>query len=243
MNNDSSPANREKICFLVPSTTRGTGWKDIKETHLYRTLLWSLDEHCPNFDISVFIGYDRDDPIYSVFENRQVINAVFMKFQIVWLEQNPDPGNVVKVWNSLGKEALKHDFEYLMVLGDDIQLPKDSSWLRVFQKDLRKNQNIGWSAGWSNNDAIATQFLIHKTHIDIFGFIFPPSLRNWYCDDFLNNVYPDKYNSWRKSYHLLNVGGTPRYTPLNDKKLSEMLVKRHRPQIGRFLNQIDRINI
>ena len=243
MNNDSNPANREKVCFLVPSTTHSTDWTDIKETHLYRTLLRSLDEHCPSFDISVFIGYDSDDPIYSIFENRQVINAVFLRFQIIWFEQEPEKGNVVKIWNSLGKQAIDHGFEYLMVLGDDIELPKDASWLRVFQKDLKKNQNIGWSAGWSNNDAIATQFLIHKTHIDIFGFIFPPSLRNWYCDNFLNDIYPDKFKSWRKSYKLLNAGGLPRYNPLNDAKLCAMLVKRHKPQLNRFLNQIDRINI
>jgi len=243
MNNDSNPANREKVCFLVPSTTHSTDWTDIKETHLYRTLLRSLDEHCPNFDISVFIGYDSDDPIYSIFENRQVINAVFLRFQIIWFEQEPEKGNVVKIWNSLGEQAIDHRFEYMMVLGDDIELPKDRNWLRVFQKDLKKNHHVGWSAGWSNNDAIATQFLIHKTHIDIFGFIFPPSLRNWFCDNFLNDVYPDKFKSWRKNYKLLNVGGQPRYNPLNDAKLCSMLVKRHKPQLNRFLNQIDRINI
>tara|TARA_R110000822_G_scaffold203463_1_gene340364 strand:+ start:288 stop:788 length:501 start_codon:yes stop_codon:yes gene_type:complete len=166
-----------------------------------------------------------------------------LRFQIVWFEQKPEKGNVVKIWNSLGQQAIDDGFDYLMVLGDDIELPKDASWLRVFQKDLKKNQNIGWSAGWSNNDAIATQFLIHKTHIDIFGFIFPPSLRNWYCDNFLNDIYPDKYKSWRKSYKLLNAGGLPRYNPLNDAKLCAMLVKRHKPQLNRFLNQIDRINI
>lgn len=234
---------RDKIAFLVPSTTRNRDWKTIEETYLYDTLLRTMEQSPPDFDITIFIGYDKNDPIYQEFENRQIINAVFMNFQVIWCEFPPDPGNVVKVWNSLANTALEHNFEYFMVLGDDIKLPKDRNWLRVFQKDLRKQQNIGWVSGWSNNDAIATQFLIHKTHLDIFGFIFPPSLRNWFCDDFLNNVYPQKYKSWRKNYTLLNTGGSPRYQPLNDKKLCEMLVKRHKPQIARFLNQMDSINI
>jgi len=239
---DTTP-DRDKICFLVPSTTRGREWKTIQETYLFNTLLRTMEQSTPDFDITVFVGYDKDDPIYKVFENRQVINAVFMNFQIVWCEFPPEPGNVVKVWNSLAKTALEHNFEYFMILGDDIKLPKDRNWLRVFQKDLRKQQNIGWVSGWSNNDAIATQFLIHKTHLEIFDFVFPPALRNWYCDDFLNNVYPQKFKSWRKNYQLLNTGGNPRYTPQNDKKLCEMLVRRHKPQIARFLNQKDFLNI
>eukprot|EP01043_Picozoa_sp_COSAG02_P088374 COSAG02_NODE_25499_length_657_cov_0.915771_1_plen_73_part_10 len=45
----------------------------------------------------------------------------------------PDPGNVVNVWNTLARKALHQGFEYFMVLGDDIQLPQ-GNWLEVFVK-------------------------------------------------------------------------------------------------------------
>ena len=140
----------------------------------------TLDNHTPPVDISVYIGYDRDDEIYSKEEERLKVNAIFMKFKIVWIEFEPDPGNVVAVWNGLMKVALSHKFNWFKILGDDIRLPNDPSWLRVLQKGIVKNNYVGWGAGYSNNDNIATQFLIHRTHWEIFEFVFPPQLKNFF---------------------------------------------------------------
>ena len=43
-----------------------------------------------------------------------------------------------------------------------------------------------------------------------------------------------------KNYQLLNVGGEPRYEPKNDNKLCEMLVKRYKPTLSRFFNNINK---
>lgn len=225
------------VAFIVPTTSRNRNWKNVADSDLYKTLLTSLDRYTPHLGITIFIGFDKDDPLFSIFEQRQKINAVFSKFKVIWRQLEPDHGNVVKAWNHLANVAIFEGFEYIMVLGDDIKMPNDNCWLRVFQKRLKSQNNVGWSAGWSNNDQIATQFLIHKTHIDIFGFVFPPALTNWFCDNWMNDIYPDKWKSWFKSYPLLNTGGDPRYIPLNDKVLAERLVKRHRPSLNRFLNQ------
>ena len=124
-----------------------------------------------------------------------------------------------------------------MVLGDDIVCDKRKEWLGIFIKNLKNNNNIGFSAGWSNNDKIPTQFLIHKTHIDIFGFVYPPQIYNWYCDNWMAQVYGKKFGNWLKDYKLLNVGGEPRYTPNNDKRLCDMLVSRHRKKIIKYINK------
>ena len=227
--------------FLVPSTTRNRDWESIEETYLYNTLLRTLDKHTPPVDISVYIGYDRDDEIYSKEEERLKVNAIFMKFKIVWIEFESDPGNVVAVWNGLMKVALSHGFNWFKILGDDIRLPNDPSWLRVLQKAIVKNNYVGWGAGYSNNDNIATQFLIHRTHWEIFEFVFPPQIKNYFCDDWMNEVYPEKYKIWRKDYPLLNTGGLPRYIPRNDRKLCDMLVRRHKKEIPEFLNMVAKI--
>ena len=227
--------------FLVPSTTRNRDWESIEETYLYNTLLRTLDKHTPPVDISVYIGYDRDDEIYSKEEERLKVNAIFMKFKIVWIEFESDPGNVVAVWNGLMKVALSHGFNWFKILGDDIRMPNDPSWLRVLQKAIVKNNYVGWGAGYSNNDNIATQFLIHKTHYEIFEFVFPPQIKNYFCDDWMNEVYPEKYKIWRKDYPLLNTGGLPRYIPRNDRKLCDMLVRRHKKEIPEFLNMVAKI--
>ena len=233
--------NENATAFLVPSTTRNRDWENIEDTYLYTTLLRTLDNACPDIPISVYVGYDNNDPIYSKDEERLKLNAIFMKFKIVWIEFKPDPGNVVAVWNGLIKVAMGHGFQWFKVLGDDIRLPNDPAWLRVFQKQLKKQNYIGWAAGYSNNDAIATQFLIHKTHWTIFEFVFPPQIRNYFCDDWLFNIYPEKYRYWRQDYPLLNTGGRPRYEPNNDKKLCSALLRRHKKEIPEFINMISKI--
>jgi len=232
--------NDNATAFLVPSTTRFRDeWETIEDTYLYTILCRTLDQHCPAVPISLYIGYDKDDRIYGKEEERLKLNAIFMKFQIVWVEFQPDRGNVVAVWNGLFKVAMSHGFQWFKILGDDIRLPNDPSWLRVFQKAIVKNNYVGWSAGYSNNDDIATQFLIHKRHWEIFEFVFPPLIKNWYCDNWMNEIYPDKYKTWRKDYPLLNVGGHPRYNPRNDRKLCDVLVKRHNKDLKEYFDLVN----
>jgi hypothetical protein len=117
-------------------------------------------------------------------------------------------------------------------------MPNDIGWLGCFINKLKKNKNIGWAAGWSNNDQIPTQFLVHKSHYDIFGFFYPPQIHAWYCDNFMAEIYPNRFRVWLKSYPLLNLGGDPRYIPENDSKLCEILVRRYKPKLNSYLNKI-----
>ena len=235
MNADTATA------FLVPSTTRRREWSSIEETYLYSILLKTLNDHPPPVDISIFVGYDDDDPIYSKEEERLKLNSQYLDFNIIWVPFTSEPGNVVRIWNGLCIEAMKHGFQWFKILGDDIRLPNDPSWVRVFQKQLKKQNYIGWAAGWSNNDQIATQFMIHKTHWQIFEFVYPPAIKNWYCDDWMFEIYPESYRYLRRDYPLLNVGGNPRYDARHDRKLCDALLRRHKKDVPEFLNMISKI--
>jgi len=227
-----------EVAFIVPTTSRGRPWETIKDTYLYNIFCQSLFQHVPDFNITIYFGYDQNDKIFSDLESRLTIDAIFgTKFKVEWVEFTPDPGNVVAVWNGLANRAIKDGFEYLMIVGDDVRFPNDKGWLGLFKRNLKKNKNTGWSAGWSNNDQIPTQFLIHKNHIESFGFVFPPQLKNWYCDNWLSEVYPASFRYWRKDYPLLNCGGEPRYLPNQDKKLCDLLLKRHRPELLKLLRE------
>ena len=174
------------IAFLIPATTNQREWSDIMETDLYMFLCQSLEINPPQgVEITLMIGYDHDDKLYSVFENRQKFRALFTQFKIEW-----------------------HEYD------------------------------ASYSAGDSGNPNLPmTQFLIHKTHIQTFGWIFPPLIWNYFCDDFLNELYPKKYIHYSPELKLLNLGGTPRYNPKQDRKLCDMLLKRHRPAVNRLINK------
>ena len=40
-----------------------------------------------------------------------------------------------------------------------------------------------------NNQRLLTQAMVSRTHIDIFGKLYPDVFRNWYSDDWLSMVY------------------------------------------------------
>jgi hypothetical protein len=227
-----------KVSFCVPSTTRNRDWKKIEDTYLWKILFTTLEKYTPNHDITVFVGYDESDHIYLNSEERLKPMAVFKNFKIDWVVFGPEyKGKLNLIWNNLADISIQRGFEYIKILGDDIRLPNDSDWLGCFINKLKKNNNIGFSAGYSNNDQIPTQFLIHRTHIEIFGWVYPPEIANWGVDNWLNDVYPEKYRIWLRSYPLLNVGGQPRYDIVFNERFVKSIVNRYKPKLNKFLSQ------
>ena len=225
-----------QVAFCLPTTTHKREWLTIEETDLWRVLMTSLEKFTPQHEITLYIGYDFDDKVFSKLDERLKPEAVFKNFKIKWFPMSIEyKGKPTWIWNDLAKFAISDGFNTLKILGDDIRLPNDRDWLSCFINKLKKNDNIGFVAGWSNNNEIPTQFLVHKTHYEIFEFIYPPQIHAWYCDNWMNGIYPKQYSVWLRSYPLLNVGGPPRYIPKDDAKLCEMLLRRYKPTLNRFL--------
>lgn len=217
-----------KLCLLVPSTTNGLEIDDITQSHLYKILIQSLSKDKPKkHKITIYVGYDNDDKIYSQHQQRLKLQVLADKVNIEWVEQKIQKGHVTEIWNNLGHRAVKDNFEYMYVCGDDIQID-NNKWMNDWAKMLKANNNIGWVAGYSHNNRIATQFLIHKTHLDIFGFVYPKEIRNWGCDDWMVGVYPLKYRLWLKEYKHLNEGGEPRYEVEHNPRYYQKIIERYK---------------
>ena len=223
---------KTEIAFLVPSTSNKRNWKNFRDTYLNQILLPSITNLSINYDITVYIGYDEDDRLYSNISLPESYDHIKLK----WIKfEDTYKGKPTHIWNSLADQCIKEGFEYFQVCGDDIKFDKNINWLTIFLKELKKNNNIGYSSGFSNNHSIPTQFLFHKKHYDIFNWIFPPQITDWQCDDFIYHLYGKKGN-WLKEYNHYNCGGEPRYLPNNCIKLREMLVSRHKKQLKKYLN-------
>tara|TARA_R100001126_G_C4803327_1_gene138032 strand:+ start:95 stop:757 length:663 start_codon:yes stop_codon:yes gene_type:complete len=217
----------DQIAFLIPSTSKNRNWTDIKESYLYHTLS-ILNKNYKN--ITVYIGYDTDDIFY--INHISELNEYF-DLTIKYISSGHfEKGNVVGWWNHLTKLAISDGFEYFFIIGDDINYPDNNEWLKTMIDGLKKNNNIGYSAGDSGNPYLPmTQFLIHKKHYEIFSYVFNPMLKNWYCDNYLNELYPKRFINYYKDIQLHNCGGEPRYIPEDHKKLYKMLVKRDRKKL------------
>ncbi len=48
--------------------------------------------------------------------------------------------------------------------------------------------------------------------MELFGYYFPPEIINWFCDDWINNVYKELKSFFPLTeYTCVNKGGEPRY--------------------------------
>ena len=220
--------SKTDIAFLVPTTSKDRRWNNFRESYLNQVLLPSITSLTNSFNIIVYIGYDDDDRLFSNISLPLTFDNIILK----WYPFDKSyKGKPTHIWNDLSEHALKDNIDYLQICGDDISFDSKTEWLGTFIKLLKKQNNIGFASGYSNNDNIPTQFLLHKKHIDLFGWIFPPPIENWFCDNFLAGLY-DKKGLWLKEYHHLNMGGDPRYVPNNDKNLCFLLIKRYKKKLS-----------
>ena len=218
----------EKTAFLIPSTSKNRQWDEITDSYLYHTLS-ILNKYYNN--LTIYIGFDTCDIFYN--QHITELSDLCPNLNIKYISSGHfEPGNVVGWWNHLCKVSISDGFEYLFIIGDDINYPDDNLWLDYLIRGLKKNDNIGYSAGDSGNPNLPmTQFLIHKKHYEMFGYVFNPMLKNWFCDNYLNELYPKRFINFYKDIKLFNCGGEPRYIPENHNKLYKMLVKRDRKKL------------
>lgn len=211
-----------KIALLIPSTSKcRDNWKNIKESYLYnlsiKTFLQTQDkEH----EYCFFIGYDKDDRIYSNKKEQEEIHRISIIFKNItfkFIELNVEKGFLTKMWNILYKQAYDNNYEYFYQTGDDINF-RTKGWVNESVNILKKNNDIGLSGPINNNSRILTQGMVSRKHMEIFGWFFPEEIKNWCCDDWYNYVYMPKYLYVLKNHFCSNDGGQPRYIINNDNK-------------------------
>ena len=209
-----------KIVFCIPSTTRNR--EDNNKVLEIIISLSKIRKYKNKPDI--YIGYDSDDPIYMQKQKR---DNIYPELNIKWYPQDVKKGNVVKIWNNLTEQAVKDSYEYIMLIGDDIIYPDNEDWINKFCERLKKNNMYGISAGYSGNLKLPmTQFMITYKHYELFNYAFNPELKNWYCDNYLGELYPNEYINYFEDITLWNSGGNPRYIPENHASLyKELLIK------------------
>lgn len=226
-----------KTVFCIPSTTKNRENKDISlelKTSLSNILNY---KNIPDF----YIGYDDDDPIYSI---KKIRDSILPELNIKWFEQKVEPGNVVNIWNNLTNIAVNDGYEYIMLIGDDIIYPNNDEWIKKFCDGLKKKNMYGISAGDSGNPNLPmTQFMITNKHYELFGYAFNPQLKNWYCDNYLGELYPKEYINYFEDVKLWNVGGKPRYTPENHQQLYKKLLLEDKPKLNKIINDIKNVKI
>ena len=233
-----------KIGILVPTSNNGKNWIKAEDTFLYNILIRSFLNTTNDFHEYIFyIGIDTDDKIWTKIENfKKLLDLKNKRKNIefkIYNMRDISKGHVTKMWNKLFKLAYDDNCHYFFQCGDDIEFK--SIWVDDAIKILLNNNNIGLTGPLCNNSRILTQTFVSRKHMQIFGFFFPVNIKNWYCDDWINEIYKPNYYFPLINKFCVNKGGTPRYSRILDqvlvqKEIASKQVNLSKDLLSRYLS-------
>ena len=209
-----------KVAFLIPITSNHRNWKNILDCYLLNYTFKSFLQTKNNEnEYAFYIGFDHDDTFFinHMNELQQIFNDYSIKLHITLYENIPK-GHVTIMWNVLYQKAYDDNYDYFFQCGDDIEF-RTQNWINDSIHALQSNNNIGVS-GPNNVDidnTTLTQAMVSRKHMELYGYFFPPSIVNYYCDNWISEVY-FPYHSFKLNNHYApNLGGNPRYNIAWDK--------------------------
>ena len=204
---------KTKVAFLIPCKGKPE-WAKIDQSILFKNTLSTFSperEHSYIF----FIGYDDDDIFYTNTSHQRAFKSRFPLFEFRFIEFPTDmmKGHLTRMWNILYKNALcddKYFIEYFYQCGDDI-LFKTQGWVQDCINILKSHDNVGIAGPKNDHPSLLTQLMVSRVHYHIFDCLFPHTIFNWGCDDWINIVYSPAHLHVLKSHYCENAGGPPRY--------------------------------
>jgi hypothetical protein len=217
----------DNVVFIIPSTSRKMDYKDIESCSLVKNLYASLEK----LDIKKYtfvIGIDDDDEFYN--KNIEALKRRLpdnFKFHFL---NNYDKSYVCIV-NQLATIAInQYNAEYLYVYADDL-IVYEVDYIRNFVSWFKAHENLG--LGWGidqTNEGICTHPFVHKNHVNTLGYFYPSAIKNWYCDDWVTQVY-QRLNRVTKSAgpvitNAIVAADAQRYDIVNveEEKLNELVI-------------------
>ena len=206
-----------KIAILVPICSRNQTYNSIVDIPLIKKLYPSFEntkdeEH----DYTFFIGFDDDDKFY-IEHNNELKHITSHIYMLSGCQSAP-----ATAWNKLADLAYndKTKYDYFFQVGDDVQLVK-TGWTNRFISKLSDNDNIGvvgpcnlvnyYQRVNQGMDYVIENSFVHRTHMDIFGYFFYPFIKNWYCDDWMTQIYKKYFSEIQVDMECCNSIVDSRY--------------------------------
>lgn len=188
----------KKIAMLVPVCSRNQSYIDLDDTPIKKIFMPAFEKTKDvdeNLEYSIFLGIDDNDEFYLKYIEEFKSQGFF---PVIVKDCNHKPA---MVWNALLKVAYDMGFDYFFQIGDDVEL-LTNGWCKIFIQKLQDNSNIGvvgpmddenykWRIE-NNKYIIIENSFVHRTHFDIFRYMFHSEIENYYCDDWITLVY-DNY--------------------------------------------------
>lgn len=187
--------------------------------------------HCwlSNKRVRLYLGIDDDDQFWIDHHSEITTPGWFEKrvFFFKKTQRNRIP------FNEIAKKAFDDGSEYFVRINDDTEF-LTKGWITLGVETLLgynpPNVGVVGPSCSQGKTTIMTHDMVHKTHLQIFGALnyYPQVFRNWYCDDWITEVYKESANITNRSTQLKNWvvhhhAGTPRYEP--DREIPSFLTE------------------
>lgn len=233
------------ICVMIPVSSRNRKWKTFRETDLYniffKSFLLTYNKELPHL---FCFAIDSDDKLFNnIKSDIERLVSVMKNCKVCFISTDGiKKGHVTEMWNRCFEYGVQENYDYFLQCGDDIEFFTEG-WENAFIRFLEQNKNIG-VCGFSDmgrlycdrQDRLITQSFVHRTHWDIFGYYYPKEIMNWFCDDYITEVYGAlNLSLYSPIYCIANKGGEPRYDIVHCKKLCDKLVLRDIEKLKLYL--------
>ncbi len=219
-----------RICVGVPMTSKSTRMKTVKDSpfwsNLFDSFMKSIDWRSNRYIFRFYLGFDKADELYDTGDAWSEIREEFKERATFRLkEQHLEIADITKILDKQLTLKLMHfdhlegaptqivsqlmltgyvdSFDYFYQVNDDT-LIETPNWPPKLIEALAANPkipNFGVTGPLdTNNDKIFTHSFVHRTHIEVFGHMFPTSFKNWWSDDWISTVYGSEH-----TFHLSDV--------------------------------------
>ena len=201
------------VAILIPSTTYKIKYPSLQNLTLMTECLPSIKATVePKFNYKVYIGTENNDFLVTQFDELKSLSAG--NIEIIPMIVKGGTFNIVI--NGISHQAYKDGVDYMCRINDDTTF-MTKNWTSFGIKTLSNfepaNVGVVGPTCRQGNIHVMTHDMVHRTHLEIFNYYYPPVFENWFLDDWITLVYKPnrsiKLETW-EVFHSLKQG--TRYT-------------------------------
>ncbi|XP_053384546.1 uncharacterized protein LOC123535611 [Mercenaria mercenaria] len=187
-NSDSVQFNKSAITvgILVPSSTKRIKNPLLEQLSLVKICIPSIYKTIEEeYTYIIYVGIDKGDYLETV---KDKLETTFDKVKTVVTRG----GTFTRTVNAIAREAYQDGMDYLVRINDDSSF-ETRNWTSVGISSLLHytplNVGVVGPTCHEGNTHILTHDMVHRTHLEIFDFYYPPYFDNWWADDWITEVY------------------------------------------------------
>ena len=227
------------VAILIPSTTNKIKYPSLQNLTLMTDCLPSIKATAePKFNYKVYIGTESNDFLVTQFDKLKSLSAG--NFEIIPTIVKGGTFNIVL--NEIAHQAYRDGVDYMCRVNDDTQFIT-KNWTSIGIRTLSNFEpaNVGVVGPLcrQGNTHIMTHDMVHRTHLEIFNYYYPPVFENWWIDDWITLVYkPNRsiqLNTWEVVHSFKQ--GTRYNVDFSLEKFTALLVTIGKVAIGSYSKQ------